>query len=151
MNLRHQVSILLATGGALVSLYLTAYKLGWIGEVVCMGGGCGRVQASPYATFLGIPNAVWGLGFYLLLTLLGILRLERPHPILTPVLWGLTLWGVGFSTYLTGLEIFVIRAICTWCVVSYILVLLLFGIETWNFVDSKKVQRTFSHPQRLPQ
>ncbi len=137
--LRHRATVVLAVLGALDALYLTLYKLGWIGEVICVGGGsCAVVQASPYAEFLGIPTAFWGLGFYLLLTAMGILRMERPSPRISRILWGLAAVGVGYSTYLTWAELFVIRAICTWCVISYILILGIFALETWELLQSRR-------------
>jgi uncharacterized membrane protein len=38
----------------------------------------------------------------------------------------ITGWGVLFSAWLTYLELFVIHAICMWCVISATLMLLLF-------------------------
>ena len=40
-------------------------------------------------------------------------------------LFGVTLFGVLFSLYLTILEPFVIRAVCAWCLTSAVLVTLL--------------------------
>jgi len=42
-----------------------------------------------------------------------------------PALFGVTLFGVLFSLYLTILEPFVIRAACAWCLTSAVLVTLL--------------------------
>ena len=130
---REELSALLAAVGVLDALYLTLYKLGWVGSVVCVTGeGCAIVQSSPYAEFLGLPTALWGLLFYGLFLVLALIRVEQEHPPrwLNRLLWGLALWGLLFSTYLTGVEVFVLRAICTWCVVSWIIVILLFGLET---------------------
>ena len=37
--------------------------------------------------------------------------------------------GFGFSAYLTYLELFVIDAICQWCVASAVLMTILFGLN----------------------
>ena len=42
-------------------------------------------------------------------------------------------WGVLFSAWLTWLELFVIRAICTWCVISAAIVVVLFGASVWEW------------------
>jgi len=56
------------------------------------------------------------------------LALEGPHELAgyaPPALFGVTLFGVLFSLYLTILEPFVIRAVCAWCLISAFLVTLL--------------------------
>jgi uncharacterized membrane protein len=87
-------------------------------EPVCAGGGggCERVQSSPYAELAGVPVAVLGLGGYA--AILGSLAL--PGPAGRSVTAFLALAGAGFSAYLTYLEIGVIHAICQWCVASAI-------------------------------
>src|SRR5213595_1504468 len=55
----------LALAGIFISLYLTLYKLGIIGELSCSIGSCETVNTSKYSRFLGLPVAAWGLLFYL--------------------------------------------------------------------------------------
>ena len=56
---------------------------------------------------------------------------ERPSQLLV----AMTAFGVLFSLWLTWLELFVIHAICTWCVVSAILVAILFVIALLDLRD----------------
>jgi uncharacterized membrane protein len=118
---------LLSLAGLFVSLYLYLYKLGYIGTVACGTGGCEKVQFSSYAIFLGIDVPLWGLLAYGALLALSILALQQPAsgrwPLLLRLLSG---GGVLFSLYLTYLELFVIHAICRWCVGSAVIVALLF-------------------------
>lgn len=115
---------LLALVGVLISAYMTAYKLGMLGSIVCGTGGCETVQNSPWSVFLGVPVPVIGLIGYGLLfgtALLGIqprFEEDRRVPL---VLLGGALIGAAFSVYLTWLEVSVIHAWCRWCVVSAIL------------------------------
>jgi uncharacterized membrane protein len=101
--------------GLLISAYLT-----WVhyaGVVpVCVGGsgGCETVQASSYATILGVPVAELGLVGYSGLLLSALLRGEAGAYLGLLV----ALVGTLFSAYLTYLEVFVIQAICEWCVAS---------------------------------
>lgn len=105
----------LAAAGLLISAYLS-----WVHFVgiapVCVGGsgGCETVQSSPYATVLGVPVSVLGLVGYSGLLASAVLRGE------TGVYLGflIALVGTLFSAYLTYLEVFVIHAICQWCVAS---------------------------------
>ena len=57
----------LALAGAGLATYLAMYKLGLIGELACNVGQCETVNLSRWATLLGIPVAVWGVGFYVAL------------------------------------------------------------------------------------
>jgi uncharacterized membrane protein len=105
----------LAVAGLLVSAYLTWAHLAGA-EPVCGfgGGGCRAVQASPYAAVLGIPVPMLGLAGYAGLLLAAVLRGEAGAYLGLLV----ALVGALFSAYLTYLEIFVIGAICQWCVAS---------------------------------
>jgi uncharacterized membrane protein len=105
----------LAVVGLLISGYLTwVHYMGVIPVCVGGSGGCETVQTSYYATILGVPVAVLGLVGYSGLLLSALLRGE------IGVYLGflLALVGVLFSAYLSYLELFVIHAICEWCVAS---------------------------------
>jgi uncharacterized membrane protein len=94
------------------------------------------VQLSRWATFLGLPVAAWGIVFYLVLLALALVGLQPRYAdsravSLALVAW--TGWGVLFSGWLTYLELFVINAICQWCVVSAVLVLIAFVVSALDF------------------
>jgi uncharacterized membrane protein len=105
----------LAVVGLLISAYLTWVHYAGVAPV-CVGGsgGCETVQSSSYATILGVPVAVVGLVGYSGLLLSASLRDE------VGIYLGflVALVGALFSAYLTYLELFVIHAICEWCVAS---------------------------------
>ena len=121
------VIALLALVGAFVALYLTLYKIGVIGVLSCNIGSCESVNTSRWATFMGLPVAAWGLGTYMVILVLALAGLQGVAPRQTA--WAtaaITAWGVLFSAWLTYLELFVIHAICMWCVISATLMVLLF-------------------------
>jgi len=130
---------LIALIGVFVSLYLTLYKLGYIGSLVCGTGSCEYVQLSKWGTFLGLPVAAWGVGYYGAVFVLALAstqeRFEDSRR-LTGALALLTAWGVVFTIWLTYLELFVIHAICRWCVGSGIMTLLLFGLSMWEWKEA---------------
>lgn len=119
--------LLLSVIGIGISLYLTYVKL-TSSPIVCGFGNCEKVQTSKYSQIAGIPVAVFGLFYYFLLFCLTFYSNETVKvPIFkTPSnalnLW--VLWGIVFSSYLTYLEIFVIKAICLWCAISFADILL---------------------------
>src|SRR5687768_18463327 len=93
----------LAFIGVFVSTYLTLYKLGYIGELQCAVGSCETVNTSRWATFLGLPVAAWGLGFYvavLALVLVGVQEQYADSRAVAVALAALTGWGVAFSGWL---------------------------------------------------
>jgi uncharacterized membrane protein len=116
----------LALAGIFISLYLTLYKLGVIGELTCSIGSCETVNTSKWSMFLHIPVAGWGLLFYselFLISLVGTLPRFENEPLVSIVLVAEAGIGVLFSAWLTYLELAVIHAICIWCVTSACIVL----------------------------
>ena len=128
--------------GLLVAIYLTLYKTGVIGTIACSIGSCDTVQASRWATFLGLPVAAWGIGFYLAVLAVSLVSLQErweDSPVVPLVQLLLTSWGVIFSAWLTWLELYVIDAICTWCVVSATLVVVLFVLSLLEWRETRHV------------
>lgn len=120
---------LTALAGVFVSAYLWLYKLGLIGTLSCGTGGCETVQLSPYSRFAGVEVAAIGLAGYVVLLALTLLSLAPRHARsvgLVNLLVGLSGVAVGFTLYLKYLELFVIRAICRWCVASAVLIMIFF-------------------------
>jgi uncharacterized membrane protein len=135
---RRMLTALIALVGVFVATYLAFYKAGFIGSLACGTGSCETVQQSPWANLFGLPVAVWGVGYYLAvfaLAFAGTLERWGDDRRITLALLLLTAWGVIFSGYLTYLELFVIHAICRYCVVSAVLALVLFVL---CFLDWKK-------------
>ena len=121
----------LALAGIFVALYLTLFKLGAIGELTCSVGSCEQVNTSRWSTFLGFPVAAWGVAFYLATFAVSVLSTTDRwlgDPQISRVMVGLTGTGVLFSAWLTYLELFVIHAICIWCVVSAVIVTTMFVV-----------------------
>ena len=124
--MRHRQAIaLLALVGLFVALYLWLHALGFGGPIKCGTGGCDTVQTSPWAVFLGLPVAFYGVVGYVAILVVSLVAL-RPAALLertwNVVLVGLATVGVLFTAYLTYLELFVIRAICRWCVGSAVII-----------------------------
>jgi uncharacterized membrane protein len=120
---------LLSLAGLFISAYLYLYKIGKIGSLACGAGECETVQLSRWSQFAGVEVALIGLAGYaglLVLSLAGLqpgLAARRWPPRLLAVLAGI---GVLFTIYLTYLELFVIHAVCRWCVASGLIILAIF-------------------------
>jgi uncharacterized membrane protein len=111
----------LSLAGIFISLYLTLYKLGVIGELTCSIGSCETVNTSRWSTFLHLPVAMWGLFFYVevfVIALVGTAPRFENELFVSVLLVADAAIGVLFSAWLTYLELAVIHAICIWCVTS---------------------------------
>jgi len=143
---RHRQTIaVLALLGWFVALYLWLHALGVGGELKCGTGGCDTVQTSRWAEFLGVPVAFYGVVGYaaiLAVALMGLQPawLERRGP--TVLLAALATGGVLFSGWLTYLEVFIIQAICRWCVTSAAIMTVLWGVAVHEWA----VGRTHPRP-----
>lgn len=110
MNLRVTAAAL-ALAGAGIAAYLTwTHATGT--APVCSSGGCETVQRSRYSELAGLPVATLGLVAYV--TILGLVLLDTP--VLRLIAAALAAVGLAFSLYLLALQLFVIDAICTWCI-----------------------------------
>jgi uncharacterized membrane protein len=90
-------------------------------------GDCNAVQSSQYAQLFGIPIGVIGLLGYTLILVAWVWS-HRTAPLsdqMPLIIFCAALFSVLFSTYLTILEIFVIGAVCIWCLTSALIVSLI--------------------------
>jgi uncharacterized membrane protein len=135
---------LLSLIGLFISAYLYLYKIGEIGTLACGAGGCETVQQSPWSRFAGVEVALIGVLSY---TVLLVLSLAALRPTLAVQRWPATLLmvlagvGVVFTAYLTYLEIFVIHAICWWCVASAFIII---AILVAALLDQRMISRNRS-------
>jgi len=133
---RRTVTVVLAMIGTLLSAYLTYVH--YSGELaLCLGaGGCETVQSSTYAEIAGLPVAVIGLAAFASVTVMAILRLRAGSAAWTLTgLFGITFAGTLFALYLTYLELFVIHAICPWCVAVDSVMVAIFVIAVLELRD----------------
>ncbi|MCI0434900.1 MAG: vitamin K epoxide reductase family protein, partial [Gemmatimonadetes bacterium] len=118
-----------ALAGLLIAVYTLLHKLGVIMSLACGTGTCEVVQSSRWSDFLGVPVPAWGIAGYgaiLGASLIGIQPAWlRDRRIALLLLVGASV-AFLFSTYLTVLEAFVIRAWCRWCIASAVASTLLF-------------------------
>lgn len=102
--------------------------------LVCAVGGCETVQSSRYSTIGPIPVALLGMSMFAAIIGLGALRLLRSTIVsdetASIVAWGMLLAGILYYLYLTYVELFVLNAICQWCVLSSIAAVVVFALES---------------------
>ncbi len=121
---------LAAVSGLAVAGYLTAVRAAGHSPTCVVGSGCATVQESVYAELLGVPVAVLGLLTYLGFLAAALIPGQAGR--------GLGLFvgiaGAGFSSWLTWTELFIIDAICPWCLVSAVLMLVALALAVARVV-----------------
>lgn len=111
--------------GALVSGYLLVADFLLGGAELCLTGkGCDAVRESRYSSIGGLPVSLLGVLGY------GAMAAAAISPLGRRARWNLLFLlsaaAVGFSAYLTYLELFIIEALCSWCVASAAIAVALF-------------------------
>ena len=129
-NLRRAIAFVAALGIG-VATYITIADSGG-GAPTCLAGGhgCATVAESSYSHIAGVNVAIFGIVGYVLLLASAFFSGDYVR------LGGfaVALGGFGFSIYLTYLEIFVIEAICQWCVASAVLMTILFLLSAARLI-----------------
>ncbi len=134
----------LALAGIFVATYLLLYKLGLIGHLTCSIGSCETVNTSRWAKFLGIPVAGWGVAWYVGMFVLALVSARErfnDSRSMSVLLLVVATCGLAFSAWLTWLELFRIHAICQWCVISAMLVTLIFIVSVADYREARGAPR----------
>lgn len=125
--------------GLLDSIYLLIIKISQNPLLCIQGiGDCWSVNTSKYSEVYGIPVSIFGILGYLLISLLILIiryntALEKKASYL---FFGFTCIGFLYSIYLTYIEIFVLKALCPFCILSAIIMTVLFVISLVNLKKS---------------
>src|ERR687891_340318 len=94
-------------------------------------------------SFVGLPVAAWGLAAYIALFALAMAGTHERYEGSREISWLLVAisgWSVLFSGWLTYLELFVIRAICIWCVASALVMVAIFVASVADLKGAKGAQ-----------
>jgi uncharacterized membrane protein len=120
---------ILALAGLGVALYLTIIETTAVPAVCGPIGDCNAVQQSSYSRVFGlIPVGVLGILGYLVILVAwawGRFRSGALAGLAAPGIFACSFFGTLFSVYLTYLELFVIKAVCIWCLSSAVIITLL--------------------------
>jgi uncharacterized membrane protein len=109
---------LVAIAGMAVAGYLTWAHYADASVICGVGGGCETVQSSSYATIAAVPVAALGLAAYG--TICALLAWDAPVARLAAA--AVALVGLLFSMYLLVVQLFVIDAVCTWCLANDVVI-----------------------------
>jgi uncharacterized membrane protein len=121
-----------ALAGLGIAGYLTAVHYSGGTPVCAVAHGCATVQQSDYAALAGVPVAVLGLLGYVAI----LAALARDGEVWRTAAAFLALAGLGFSGWLTYVEVGVLNAICIWCVGSAICMALLSALTVGRLLKA---------------
>lgn len=130
-------SLILACLGLIDALYLTYVKISHTFALCGLLGDCESVNTSQYSEIAGIPVSVLGAAAYFLILVLLLIESrdsfwKNNSPLMV---FGISLVGGLYSAYLTYIEISVLKAICPYCVVSAVVMVLLLVLAMIRLVN----------------
>ena len=125
-------AVAVALAGLGIATYLTIVHYAGGDPVCAIAHGCATVQKSDYAKLAGVPVALLGVIGYVGI----LLSLARDDETWRSATAFLSIIGVGFSGWLTYVEVVELNAICIWCVGSAICMTLLAGLSITRMLNS---------------
>jgi uncharacterized membrane protein len=116
--------LLVSSIGICVAGYLTYVHYQPAALICTASGGCEAVQDSKYAVLAGIPIAILGLSAWIAALGLTIWNSELARTLTA----ALAVAAVAFAVYLVILQLFVIDAICVWCMANDVVLVPLLAV-----------------------
>lgn len=97
---------------------------------------CHTVVHSGYSKLVGIPVEIFGMIYYGLITISYLFLVFMPGAmpvILVNFLIAMSCVAFLFSVYLIGIQIFVLKKGCSWCIVSAIISMTIFVLTIMHY------------------
>ncbi|MBI4138254.1 MAG: vitamin K epoxide reductase family protein [Candidatus Wildermuthbacteria bacterium] len=114
--------------GFLDASYLAAEHYLGIPLTCVVFSGCEKVLDSEYSAIFGVPIALFGAGYYAAIFVLAAAFLETRRRMFLNAAAFLPLAGSVVSLFLVYLQIFVLKALCQYCLISAFITFALLGI-----------------------
>lgn len=120
------VVMVLGLVGLLDSVYYTLIHYGYMSlgsplvPIICdkQAGACRTVATSSWASLLGMPNSIFGIGYYLLAMLAAGVRMKAGEWPYHNALKVISIAAAFFSIYLAWALMFRVRALCPLCITA---------------------------------
>lgn len=140
-KLINRLIFFLSLAGLGISVYLL-YTYTTNSPIVCINAGCESVRNSPFANPFGIPMPLFGVlgyAFLIILTVFKTLQFSL-EKVLTRLLFLASGAGFLFSVYLTGIEAFIIKKYCMWCLASAAIMTIIFLLSRQLYAKNTPVK-----------
>lgn len=112
--------------GFMDALYLSIQRFRGVPIICTILEGCNKVATSTYAKIFDIPVAYMGVAYYFLIFLLALWFVTSKNRNTIFLISAFTAFGFVFSAWFVYLQLFVIKAICFYCMISALTSTLLF-------------------------
>ncbi len=134
------LALLSAIIGFLDSTYLTIQHFK---NVIppCTTTGCEKVLTSEYSVIFGVPLALFGSFFYLTVIILSLVLLTSFRKIFLQIFYLFAVTGVIVSLYLLGLQAFIIKSFCQYCLLSCGTSLTIFILAFLDIYQARKSKK----------
>lgn len=139
---RVDVSFIVALIGVALSIYLTIEHFTSPSVLACPEGAtinCAKVTSSSWSVIVGIPVAVLGLAYYVVMSLLLLPAAWRRRQ-LDPVRVVGAVVGIVMVLYLVWVELFQVSALCLWCTAVHVCTLVLLAAILWRVVNRRPIR-----------
>jgi uncharacterized membrane protein len=137
------LSLVFAAIGLATSAYLTIEHFSTSALLACPESStinCQKVTTSKWSHVLGIPVAVLGLGYFVVLVGLCLPQAWRRPALDRPRIAAVAVGAVSV-VYLVWIELFQVEAVCIWCTVVHICTIALLATVLWGSVADSPPQR----------
>ena len=104
--------------------------------------GCEQVTTSHYSLIFGQPVALFGSLYYLSVLILTAIYIENRNRLFFLLANLLTLFGFLVSARFVYLQVFIMKALCIYCMVSASTSTLLFGMSLFSLKKKKVTNET---------
>jgi uncharacterized membrane protein len=137
----NRIIFILSLLGVLMAIYVLQSFLR-DAPIVCLNSGCELVRKAPESYLWGVPVPAVGLVGYSFLAILAFLRTmnygHKTKELFLKMMLGIATFGVVFVSWFTYTELFVIRAVCTWCAVSAVNMIVIFALTLKSYTLKKQ-------------
>lgn len=129
-----RTALVVAGIGLLASAYLTVEHFAGTRALACPESAtinCAKVTTSQWSHIAGVPVAVLGLVYYVVMFAL-LLPPAWAESRLDPARIAGAVLGVAMVVYLIWVELFRVDAICLWCTAVHLCTIVLLGVVLWH-------------------
>lgn len=110
------------------------------------GGGCSEVLTSSWSKVLGVPVGAPAVAVYALIVVLLFAAGRGGSMMRPPIVWGVLAVLAGLvlasAAWFTGLQVFVLKAFCPWCLSDHALGATVATLILWSLFRSSGVSET---------
>lgn len=133
--------MIVSFSGFMDALYLSIQHFRGLPIICTILEGCNKVASSIYAEILNIPVAYMGVAYYFLIFLMALWFLASKNRNTFHLMSGFTIVGFLASIWFVYLQVFIIKAICFYCMISALTSTLLFILGSYYLISHYKKGR----------